>query len=166
MDIDAQILIMKSQILVSFLFLAGMAWAQNTRGYLFVAPGGISAAGTTERAYEIGGGVERLIDRGIGAGAELEGVVPGVGRAANAVGLFSLNGYYHFLRDRRLDPFATSGYSLLFRDYTANLFNYGAGVNYWFQDNLALQVGIRDHVGSNGGITTHYWGIRVGVAFR
>jgi hypothetical protein len=123
MDIDTQILIMKLRILASFIFLAGMAWAQNTRGYFFVAPGGISAAGTTERAYEIGGGVERLLEHGIGAGAELEGVVPGVGRVANAVGLFSLNGSYHFLRDRRLDPFATAGNSLLFRDYTANLFN-------------------------------------------
>jgi hypothetical protein len=157
---------MRLRVLIGVLSLCGLACAQNTRGYFFLGPGGISSNGTTTRSYEVGGGVERLFERGIGAGAELEGFVPGTGAASKSVGIFSLNGYYHFLHERKLDPFATAGYSLLFRDFTANLFNYGGGMNYWFQDNLGVQVGIHDHIWSHSGSSTHYWGIRVGLTFR
>jgi hypothetical protein len=157
----------KLSVLFSFWCLCGLASAQDTRGYVFAAPGAISAAGNSQRTYQLGGGLERLLDRGIGAGAELRAVVPGSGAARNSVGIFSLNGYYHFLRDGKLDPFATAGYSLLFRDFTANMFNYGGGLNYWFQDNLGIWLEIRDHVRSGSpGPAPHYWGIGIGLTFR
>lgn len=152
---------------LGFLALAGVAHAQNTRGYAYVAPGGISSGGETLRTYEVGGGVERLLDRGVGAGAELAGIVPGVGRARDAVGVASLNGFYHFLKDSRLDPFATAGYSLIFRDFTANAFNYGGGLDYWFRDDLGLRLEIRDRIrGFQSAPNAHYWGVRVGLSFR
>ena len=154
-------------VLFSFWCLCGPASAQNTRGYVVAAPGEISAAGHSQRSYELGGGVERLLERGIGVAAELRGVVPGSGPARNSVGILSANGSYHFLRDGKLDPFATVGYSLLFRDFTANMFNYGGGLNYWFQDNLGIRVEIRDHVRSGGAAPAiHYWGIGIGLTFR
>jgi hypothetical protein len=108
-----------------------------------------------------------LLEHGIGAGAELRAVVPGSGAARNSVGILSFNGSYHFLRDGKLDPFATAGYSLLFRDFTANMFNYGGGLNYWFQDSLGLRLKLRDHVRSaSAGPTADYWGIGIGLTFR
>ena len=158
---------MINRFVLSLLFISGLASAQATRGIFFVAPGGVTGGGSTLRTYSVGGGIERLLVHGIGAGAELEGVIPGAGRASDSVGIFSLNGSYHIWQDRRLDPFATMGYSLLFRTSTANMFNYGGGVNYWFKDNLGVQVAIRDHVsGNSGGPAVHYWGIRIGLTVR
>jgi hypothetical protein len=111
--------------------------------------------------------VERLLDRGVGLGAELEGVVQAAGRAKDSVGVFSISPYYHFLHERKLDPYATAGYSLLFRDFTANGFNYGGGVNYWFDDALGLMVEIRDRrIARSGAPAAHYWGVRIGLTFR
>jgi hypothetical protein len=158
---------LKGSFLVLLLAFCGAAHAQLTRGYAYVAPGGITQAGYTARSYAVGGGAERLLDRGVGVGAELEGVVPGVGRSRDAVGIFSINPYYHFLRERKLDPYATAGYSLVFRDFTANAFNYGAGLNYWFQENLGVMAEIRDRrVGQSGAPAVHYWGVRIGLTFR
>ncbi len=149
------------------LILCGAAFAQSTSGYLFVAPGGWTQRGATRSVYEAGGGAERSLDRGIGAGMELEGAVPAVGRASNAIGIFSINGFYHFLKERPLDPFATMGYSLVFRDFTANGFNYGGGLRYWFRDNRGLLVEMRDHSwGQPGAPRAHVWGVRIGLTFR
>lgn len=156
---------MQLRLWFSFLCLCGVAGAQNTRGYVFAAPGQLSAGGS-QRNYRVGGGVEQLLDHGIGAGAELGAVIPGRDVAHNSVGIFSANGYYHFQRDRKLDPFATAGYSLLFRNFTANMFNYGGGLNYWFQDNLGLRLEFRDHVRSGVTPAAHYWGIGIGLTFR
>lgn len=166
---------MKIRFVFLLLILCGMASAQYTRGYFYVAPGGVTAAGNTERTYGIGGGAERLLAGGIGAGFELGGLLPAHAFSTNAAGIVSLNGYYHFLHDRALDPFATAGYSLLFRDFTANMFNFGGGVNYWFQDNLGLLLEFRDHVrhynanavnGPGVSIAANYWNFRIGLTFR
>ncbi|HWB85143.1 MAG TPA: outer membrane beta-barrel protein [Bryobacteraceae bacterium] len=158
---------MKLFILLSFLLSCSLASAQSTRGYLFIAPGGLTASGNTLATYQLGGGVEQMLSHGVAAGAELSGVIPAHHLASNTAGIFSLNGYYHFLREGRLDPYATLGYSLLFRDFTANMFNYGAGANYWFHNDLALKLEVRDHVWGHGPApAAHYWGIRIGVAFR
>jgi hypothetical protein len=158
---------MMIRLLFSLLLICGPAAAQYTRGYVYVAPGGISAGGNTTRSYQIGGGVERLLVHGIGAGADLSGLIPGTGRASNSVGIFSLNGYYHPLHDRKADPFVTAGYSLMFRDFTANMFNFGGGVNYWFQENLGLMVEFRDHYRHvTRSLNANYWGFRIGLTFR
>jgi hypothetical protein len=166
---------MKIRLVFSLLILCGAASAQYTRGYAYVAPGGVSAAGNTERSYAVGGGVERLLAHGVGAGAELGAFLPSHAFKDNVHGVFSLNGYYHFLSERALDPFATAGYSLIFRDDTANMFNFGGGVNYWFQEKLGLQLEFRDHVRHHdanslnspaGSVTANYWNFRIGLTFR
>jgi len=163
---------MKIRFAFLLLLLSCMASAQYTRGYFYVGPGGATSLGNTQSTYLIGGGAERLLVHGIGAGFELGGLLPAQAFTSNAAGIVSLNGYYHFLHDRALDPFATMGYSLLFRDYTANMFNFGGGVNYWFQDNLGLLLEFRDHVrhydvaGPANSVAVNYWNFRIGLTFR
>lgn len=154
-----------------FLCFCAVAHAQNTRGYVFLAPGEVSAAGASLRTYHLGGGIERLFERGIGGGGELGAVIPGTDPARNTVGILSLNAYYHFAREsvrqRKLDPFATAGYSLLFRNFTGNMFNFGGGLNYWFEDNLGVKLEFRDHVRKHSPLPrAHYWGFRIGLTFR
>ncbi|MBI3666130.1 MAG: hypothetical protein HY236_07875 [Acidobacteria bacterium] len=144
--------------------LPACAWAQHSHGYLFVAPGGISGGGNTSATVHLGAGGEGILGKGIGVGAEL-GVVGPAQSFSDLVGVFSANGYYHFSRSGKADPFLTGGYSLLFRTGTANLANFGVGMNYWIVRRLGLEVEFRDHI-STSGTTLHYWGIRVGPAFR
>ena len=142
-------------------------YGQYTRGYVFVSPGGLASAGNTQSRYSLGGGAERLLSRGIGTGAEIGAVFPGNGPIKDTSGLFSLNGYYHFKIDERLDPFATAGYSVLFRSSTENMFNFGGGMTYWFHDNKGLLLEVRDHIGSTkSGPTGNYWQFRIGFTFR
>jgi hypothetical protein len=60
---------------------------------------------------------------------------------------------------------ATVGYTLFFRSGTANGFNFGGGVNYWFREHLGLRLEFRDNVSTTWD-TEHYLGFRVGLAFR
>ena len=144
--------------------LSAAAQAQHSHGYLFVAPGGISASGHTAMTVHLGAGGEGVLGKGIGIGAELGALGPRES-FSDLVGLFSANGYYHFSRSGKADPFLTGGYSLLFRFEHANLANFGLGMNYWLVRRLGLKVEFRDHIRTSGA-TTHYWGIRVGPAFR
>ena len=52
------------------------ATAQNSHGYLFVAPGGVSVAGQTDSTLQFGCGGERLLARGFGLGGEIGGLSP------------------------------------------------------------------------------------------
>ena len=58
--------------------------------------------------------------------------------------------------------------TLLFREGHANLFNFGAGVNYWLSARWGLKFEFRDHVMREdwSRTTIHYWGVRIGVAIR
>jgi hypothetical protein len=159
-----------------FFFLAltlvccGAANAQNTRGYIFFAPGAESAqgdSGGSVHAYGMGGGGELLLSPHFGVGAEIGAFVPGAGKVSNGVvGIFSTNGYAHILRDRAFDPYITGGYSLLFRDFTANGGNFGVGANYWFHERLGLLIEGRDHVATVHNTSNHFWEIRIGLTFQ
>jgi hypothetical protein len=115
----------------------------------------------------VGGGGEHVFGPGIGIGAELGAVGPWR-NYRSAIGMFSVNGSYHFLRDRRkIDPFAGGGYTLGFRSGSINLGNFGGGLNYWFGDRIGLRVEFRDHVYASGrSPDVHYWGFRFGITFR
>ncbi|HWC00040.1 MAG TPA: hypothetical protein VG672_25205 [Bryobacteraceae bacterium] len=147
--------------------IAGSLRAQSSNGYVFFAPGGATCCGYTAMTLQMGAGGEAVIWNGIGAGAELGVAGQRSDFGGTVAGVFSPNGYYHFLRgkDLKLDPFVTGGYTLLFRSGSANLFNFGGGVNYWFHRRLGARLEFRDHVYTGDG-TLHYWGIRVGLAFR
>ena len=136
-------------------------------GYVFVAPGGLTGGGVTNGTLHVGGGVEKLFRERVGVGAEL-GAVGGWNNYRNAAGLVSANGYWHFgVRGARIDPFVTGGYSLLFRSGTLNFGNFGGGANIWLRESFGLRVEFRDHLHISSRVPNlHYWGVRVGVAFR
>ena len=147
--------------------VATCARAQRSHGYLFVAPGGLSS-GQTAMTLHLGAGGEAALFKGLGLGAELGALGPREGFAGSALGVASVNGYYHFLHGRpKADPFVTAGYTVMFRSGSIHLFNFGGGLNYWFVPRLGLKVELRDHVYDvQHGSKVQYWGLRLGLAFR
>jgi len=115
---------------------------------------------------QFGLGGEAVLGKGVGIGAEIGAVGTREDFADSVVGVFSPNGYYHFVhRKEKLDPFVTGGYTLMFRYGHINLFNFGGGVNYWFHQRLGARFEFRDQVHVDGS-AIHYWGVRFGLSFR
>ena len=153
------------------LALAGSATAQSTatnehkgQGYGFAAP---VVTNSGDAGLQIGGGGERLIYRGLGAGAEVSylGTVRGL---RDGFGVFSPNVSYHFLsatKSGKWVPFVTGGYTLYFRSGVAHGFNFGGGVNYWFKERVGLRFEARDQVFANNG-AAHLVSLRAGISFR
>lgn len=133
------------------------------QGYAFFSPGAILGDDSVS-TMNFGGGLDALIYRGLGAGAEVSYLTPW-SDIGNGIGLMSLNGAYHFNRKRKLSPFVTGGYTLAFRDGHANLVNFGGGVNYWFREGHGLRLEFRDHLQPQYA-NTHYVSFRVGYTFR
>jgi hypothetical protein len=76
--------------------------------------------------------MERLLAKHVGVGVDLAALVPGQGKiVSNTIGTFSPNAYFHWSFGSKLDLFGVGGYSLLFRDFTANYYNAGGGLTYW-----------------------------------
>jgi hypothetical protein len=150
---------------IAFAVASACAYGQRSNGYVFVAPGQLHAAGFSQSTLQIGFGGEYVVRRvGAGIGGELSALGP-TEAFSSAVGVASINGYYHFARSRaRLDPFVTGGYSLFFRSGHLSLGNFGGGVNWWFQPRIGLRLEFRDHIRSSGR-TAHWWGVRFGLVF-
>lgn len=163
---------MQKTIAALFLTLcaATSAFAQtgNDRrgqGYVFVAPSGFTSGSTA--GVHIGGGGEGLVYKGLGVGGEIGYAFPGES-PDNGLGIASVNGSYHFKNasaSGKVVPFVTGGYTLLFRSATANAFNFGGGVNYWFKERLGLRLEFRGHVPERNEISQVY-GFRIGLSFR
>jgi hypothetical protein len=135
------------------------------QGYFFFAPGGIFEGGYHVGTAHFGGGGEVLPYKGIGIGAEAGYLTPWRD-FSQGIGLASVNGSYHFMRNRSVSPFVTAGYSLAFREGHANLFNFGGGVNWWFADRVGVRLEFRDHIYTYGTHRADYLGGRIGFAFR
>ncbi len=176
-----------------------IAGAQATRAYVFVGPapnnGGSSQASfgilptppplvpPANNTYAAGLGLEERFNSVasgtgvvsvLGAGIELAGILPGGGKVLNnSVGVVSPNAYFHWPwrdgQDAKLNFYATAGYSIAFRDFTANGFNAGGGMYYWFGERLGLNVEFRvlKLFGSVPATAdTRYYQIRFGLTFR
>ena len=161
---------MNKTALLLLLASPAIAFAQHSHGYIYVAPGAVTASllgarGSTA-TLQIGAGGEAILGKGIGVGAELGALFPR-GNIEGSVGIFSLDGYYHFLHgQQKADPFFAAGYTLGFRGERANLFNFGGGVNYWFIPHLGIKAELRDQVWTPSNATVHAWGFRFGLNFR
>ena len=107
--------------------------------------------------------------KGLGIGAEVGYVAP-TQSFNSGLGLVSVDGSYHFIssdRTKKVAPFITGGYSLLFGPGAANGLNFGGGVNWWMRDRLALRLEARDHIFPvSGGTTPQAWEFRIGFSFR
>ncbi len=137
----------------------------HSYGYVFAAPGGTSGGGGG--TLHIGGGGEGVFKNGAGIGAEL-GYVSPFESVRDGLGLFSINGSYHFLKSSKsgkVVPFVTGGYTGFFRSGYANGVNFGAGVNYWFKRRVGLRVEFRDNLFVQDG-SAHLLNVRVGLTFR
>ncbi|HUA58414.1 MAG TPA: hypothetical protein VML19_06645 [Verrucomicrobiae bacterium] len=147
--------------------LAGALSAQPSNGYVFFAPGGETCCGATYMTLQLGVGGEAVLKKGIGVGAEIAALAYRQDFAGTVVGVFSPNGYYHFLHgdNVKVDPFVTGGYSLLFRTGHANYANFGGGGTYWFHPRLGARLEFRDQINTLGTIQ-HFWGVRFGLAFH
>lgn len=144
---------------------AGAAWAQAGNVYVFVAPGALSCCGGSLATIQGGVGGEVSVWKRLAAGAEIGALGP-VENIGSGFGVASFNGYGHLLGSgRKLDPFVTGGYSLLWSNGHANAGNVGAGLNYWFARHFGLRVEGRDHI-RNQGQQVHYWGVRFGIAIH
>ena len=155
-------------ILVLFEVFAGAARAQYSNGYVFFAPGGVTCCGQTTTTLSLGVGGEVILGKGVGVGLEGGTIALRQAIERSALGVVSPNGYYHFVhgKDLKADPFVTGGYTLMFRQGHANLYNFGGGLNYWFHHRLGARLEIRDHVWHRYGSSLHYWGFRFGLAFH
>jgi len=137
-------------------------------GYGFAGFGAATADGESVAIWHGGGGGEAIFRDAVGVGAEIGylGLFEESG-----LGILSVNGSYHFnggrAPARRVRPFVTGGYSLGFAGGGhANLFNVGAGVDYWLKPKVGLRLEFRDHVWAEGDETLQLLGVRVGVTFR
>ena len=159
-----------ARLVVLLLAAPTLSMAQRSHGYLFAAPGALTASilgarGSTATLH-LGAGGEGIFGKGIGLGAEAGALLP-EGQVEAVVGLGSVNGYYHFVHsEQKADPFVTGGYTVGFRGATVNLFNFGGGVNYWFISRLGVKVEVRDHLWTPANATVHAWGVRLGLTFR
>jgi len=122
----------------------------------------------------IGFGGEVFVYKGLGVGAEAGYAGPDWSFDGNgAVGVGSIDASYHFFRKknhRKVEPFATGGYSLYFGDRTAfqHGYNLGGGVNLWVAKHAALRLEVRDqgHINYFHSAFTHFVAFRVGMTFR
>jgi opacity protein-like surface antigen len=132
----------------------------------------LTAVGGTNTGF----GGEVLVRKGVGVGVELGYAGPDWSFSGNgAIGVGSANGSYHFFGNksrRRIDPFATGGYSLYFGQRTTfkSGLNLGGGVNFWLIKHVALRSEIRYQggIGTFDGFSqfTHYVAFRFGMTFR
>lgn len=154
------------QVILAGFALAIPAVAQETpariQGYGYF--GVLGDNGTTfGKLLEPGLGADVFLYRGLAAGADIGYVGYYSDFRAAGLGVVSPNLSYQFFRSRTFVPFVTGGYSLEFRNGTANLGNYGAGFTYWFVNHAGLRIEARDYWGSHG---YHMGGLQFGVSFR
>jgi hypothetical protein len=143
---------------------AAQSKERRGQGYVFVAP-----TSTTEGDFglHIGGGGEGLVYKGLGVGGEIGylGLADGL---SDGICILSTNISYHFTKatkSRKFAPFVTSGHSILFRGSALNAVNIGGGANWWFKDRIGLRLELRDQLPLQLA-SVHFFGVRIGLAFR
>ncbi|MBZ5560941.1 MAG: hypothetical protein LAP13_00815 [Acidobacteriia bacterium] len=117
-----------------------------------------------------GFGGEVFVYRGLGVGTEFGYAGQDWSFGSNGIGVGSVNGSYHFSRQKKAEPFVTGGYSLYFGDRTAvqNGYNLGGGANLWVSKHAALRLEVRNQGNINQFHSqfTQFVAFRVGMTFR
>jgi hypothetical protein len=137
----------------------------NGHGYAVVGLG-VPDSGKLADLISFGGGGEGFLWKGLTIGSDLNYVMPRMA-TDEGIGMWNLTGGWHFINrtgEQKVIPFITGGYSLAFRESTLSLYNYGGGVNYWFQPRVGVRVEVRDYRHNRyGRFNTE---LRFGVLFR
>jgi Outer membrane protein beta-barrel domain len=161
------------------LLIASIPALAQSHVFVYVAPGGVATWSPSlhgDAFVHLGGGGEFVLKNGLGVGADAGAMGELFG---GTTGTFSLDGSYHFRRQRLVDPFVLAGYSLFFHrnsgDFifgpntsvpSANLFNFGGGTNLWFSHHVGAKLEFRDHLHSENGSIVHYAEFMMGVGFH
>jgi hypothetical protein len=159
---------MKIVIVVLTLLITAVAVAEErfdprqTYGYVFGGMG--TTSGERLITMNSGAGFESLFYKRLGVSGELS-YFAWLREPVHGLGIFCLNGSYHFDRNRKWSPFITAGYSLFFREGAANLFNIGGGVQLPLKPGHSLRLEFRDHIMSQSSENYHYFGWRIGWTF-
>ncbi|MGH9388663.1 MAG: hypothetical protein ACRD1Z_03545 [Vicinamibacteria bacterium] len=130
--------------------------------YVFAAPGAIVAEGTAT-TLELGGGMQWLVYRGLGLGFDAS--LMGFAECFSCrMALGSFDASYHFVPSSgHLVPFVLGGVGgVVFADGGGALGSVGGGINYWFENGMALRLEVRDRFRGEG---VHILGVRVGITF-
>ncbi|MBZ5623834.1 MAG: hypothetical protein LAQ69_34795 [Acidobacteriia bacterium] len=159
---------------IGMLGLCPWAFGQSAEIYGFFAPGQLRASsefgGASRFAMNMGGGGRYIHKSGLGAGFEIGAAGPKEGWADYNFGLLSMNGYYVFKNDHKVEPFVTGGYSRSFGwsggDMDLNWGNFGAGLTYWASRRAGVLLEFRDNVCRPGGVTVQLWAMRAGITLR
>ncbi len=136
-------------VLILFAFflpasLSGQGSEKKGWGYGFFGGGYATDGSESEGIVHMGGGVDLLLAGGLGVGLEIGSL--SWGGISDGVGVFSPGVIYAFNTDKKTMPFITGGYTLFFRDGSANGAFFGGGVNYLIGDNWGIRVEGRDQV--------------------
>lgn len=109
-------------------------------------------------------GYEYVLRETVGLAAGLGGM----GNPYSGFAVFPLNGAFHTARGRegRLEPFLTAGYTRAAEEVAVNMFNFWAGLNYWFHRRLGLRLELRDHLYREPRTVWHFWGLRIGLGIH
>ncbi len=165
---------MKRPLLIPILLvvLSIPLFAQQPREHrsLFYGVGGAGVGvggGASGGTFQVGFGGEGLITKSAGMGGEISylGAFEGI---RSGIGIASVTGGYHFEAagsGKKVVPFASGGYSLLFRSGSTSGVNFGGGVNYWMKDRVGLRFEVRDYLFPLDGVA-NVVSFRVGILFR
>ena len=155
--------------LVGVGFTAAAASAQTTAiGYGFGSPAFATYDGDSLAVLHAAGGGEARLGQNVGIGADVGFAAPWE-ELSDSIGMLSVNPTFYMKgisRTRRTQPFVTGGYTMFFRDATLHGVNFGAGVDRWMTDRVAMRFEFRDHVMTEDGESLHFWGPRIGVVWR
>jgi len=134
--------------------------------FFFAAPGVRHDTGSS--TFGIGGGAEGYVYRGLGFGFDAGGLNTGstTGERKWSV-MLSLNAILNFnpADNSKFSPFVIGGLTLIPSFDVASGYNFGGGIQYWFQKQIALRGEVRDLV-LTGVSSHHYPQGRIGISFR
>lgn len=153
-----------------FLGVAPAASQNNSNtasGFLPPSTPILTSTPPTNNWYTAGLGLERFFGKHVGGGVDLSALVPGQGKiVSSTIGTFSPNAYFHWSFASQLDLHAVGGYSLLFRDFTANYYTIGGGLTYWMGINGSRGLMFQYRRLNPIDVGPSYNEIRFGIAFR
>lgn len=157
------ILIMASIVLLTSLSnLSAQADESKSAGYVYSGVG--VDEGGDNALFTLGGGGETVLSNGLGLRADV-GYLTIFEEFRAGVGTLSPGLFYEFTPQKKTSGFVGGGYTLFFREITANGVHFGGGVRHWFSDSFGIRAEVRDEVFLEGE-TFHQILGRVSFLFR
>jgi hypothetical protein len=154
------------RIFAAFSFVVLCAATANAQALGYGVAGPATTMGFVSHSritFNAAGGGEVVAADAIGVGGEFGFFNRLIVGSANAT--VHLGG----VADTKFSPFVTAGYSRLGigdGEGAFSAFNVGGGFHYWATDHLGFRAELRDHVRPDDRGATHYWSVRLGIAFR